>query len=728
MPAIAKWCFRHRFVVIATWVVLLIGLSALAQAIKIDYNNSFQVPGTGSAAAQELLAKAVPAQAGDSDTIVWRVSHGTVRDPAVMARMAGVLGKIASLPEVAGVASPYGPHTAAQISGDGRIAYATVQFTNQADNLVKADITRVIDTAEAARAAGLDVQLGGPAIESAQQPPVSVSSAVGVLAAAMVLFIAFGSLLAMLLPIVTAIAGVGGGLLAVALLTHAMSVTSLAPILGALIGLGVGIDYALFIVTRQRRGLQSGLAPEEAAVKAIDTSGRAVLLAGITVCIALLGIVVLGLSFLNGLAVASALTVVFTMAAAVTLLPALLGVFGTRVLSRRQRRRLADHSTTPGSRGLWARWSGTVERKPAVLATAAAAVMVILAIPVLSLRLGSSDQGNDPSSTATRQAYDLLAKGFGPGFNGPLLLVARTSSPADIAALRSLEARLPQMANVAGVRTLTATPDTSVIQVTPSTSPQAKATSDLIATLRDHAIPAAEHGTTLQVYIGGVTATFADFAAVVAGKMPWFLLAIVGLSFLLLAAAFRSLLIPATAAVMNLLAAATTFGVLTAFFQWGWGTEAFGLGKAGPIESFLPVLTLAILFGLSMDYQVFLISRINEEWVHGRDNRRAVRVGQLESARVITAAATIMICVFLTFSFLGQRDVAEFGIGLAAAVALDAFILRTVLIPALMHMFGNANWWLPRWLDRRLPHLAIEPPAPATPVPAIPAIPAVAKS
>ena len=343
--------------------------------------------------------------------------------------------------------------------------------------------------------------------------------------------------------------------------------------------------------------------------------------------------------------------------------------------------------------------------------------MVILAIPVLSLRLGSSDQGNDPSSTTTRQAYDLLAEGFGPGFNGPLLLVAHTSSPAGAAALRSLEVRLPQTADVASVRTLTATPGTSVIQVTPGTSPEAKATSNLIATLRDHAIPAAEHGTTLRVYIGGVTATFTDFATVVAGKMPWFILTIVGLSFLLLALAFRSLLIPATAAVMNLLAAAATFGVLTAFFQWGWGTEAFGLGKAGPIEAFLPVLTLAILFGLSMDYQVFLVSRMNEEWAHRRDNRRAVRAGQLETARVITAAATIMICVFLTFSFMGQRDIAEFGIGLAAAVALDAFTLRTILVPALMHMFGNANWWLPRWLDRRLPHLAIEPPA-RTPAPA----------
>ena len=713
MSAIARWCFRHRFAVIAAWALVLVGLGALSQAVKSDYNNSFSLPGTGSTTAQQLLTKAIPSQAGDSDTIVWQVSHGTVRDAAVATRMSGILEQIAAMPEVAAVVSPYGPHGAAQVSRDGRTAYATVNFAKQANNLAKADITRVIDAAEAARAPGLNVQLGGQAIEQTEQTPLGVSSTVGVLAAAVVLFIAFGSLLAMLLPIVTAIAGVGGGLMAITPLTHAMNVVDFAPILGALIGLGVGIDYALFIVTRHRRGLQSGLTPEAAAVTAIDTSGRAVLFAGSTVCIALLGILVLGVGFLNGLAVASALTVVFTVLAAVTLLPALLGVFGMRVLSRRQRRRLVAAASAPGAAGAWARWARTVERRPAVLAAAAAAVMLVLAIPVLSLRLGSSDQGNDPSSTTTRQAYELLADGFGPGFNGPLLLVTQTSSPGDVTALKRLEAELPTVANVTNVTPVAAARGVDVIQVTPGTSSEAKATSDLISTLRSDTIPAAERGTTLRVYIGGVTATFADFATVVNAKLPWFILTIVGLSFLLLVVAFRSLLIPGTAAAMNLLAAAASFGVLTAFFQWGWGTDAFGLGKAGPVEAFLPVVTLAILFGLSMDYQVFLVSRMNEEWVHGRRNSDAVRTGHVETARVITAAATIMICVFLTFSFLGSRDVAEFGIGLAAAVALDAFILRTVLVPAAMHLFGNANWWLPRWLDRRLPHLAIESPDPA---------------
>jgi len=623
MSAIGRWCFRHRFAVIAAWVLVLVGLGALSQAVKSNYNNSFSLPGTGSTTAQQLLAKTIPDQAGDSDTIVWQVSHGTVRDAAVTTRMSGVLKQITAMPEVTAVVSPYGPRGAAQISRDGRTAYATVDFAKQANDLAKADITRVVDAAEAARAPGLNVQLGGQAIEQTEQTPLGVSTTVGVLAAAVVLFIAFGSLLAMLLPIVTAIAGVGGGLMAITPLTHTMNVVDFAPILGALIGLGVGIDYALFIVTRHRRGLQSGLTPEEAAVKAIDTSGRAVLFAGSTVCVALLGILVLGVGFLNGLAVASALTVVFTVLAAVTLLPALLGVFGMRVLSRRQRRRLGTQAHASGPLGLWARWAGTIERRPAILAAAAATVMLILAVPVLSLRLGSSDQGNDPSSTTTRQAYDLLADGFGPGFSGSLLLVAQTSSPADVAGLRTLEAGLPKVADVTSVRQIAARSGTVVIQVTPGTSPEAKATSDLISALRNDTIPAAERGTTLRVYIGGVTATFADFATVVDAKLPWFILTIVGLSFLLLVVAFRSLLIPGTAAVMNLLAAAATFGVLTAFFQWGWGTNAFGLGKAGPVEAFLPVVTLAILFGLSMDYQVFLVSRMNEEWVHGRGTDRA---------------------------------------------------------------------------------------------------------
>ena len=719
MSFIARWCFRHRFAVIAAWVLALIALTALAQAVKAEYNNSFSLPGTGSTTAQQLLASTVPAQPGDSDTIVWHVGTGTVRDPAVMTRMSAALTRIATFPEVASVISPYGPGGTAQVSRNDRTAYAVVNFTKQSGDLARADVDRVINAAQAAREPGLDVQLGGPAIE--KQPAPSFGTAAGVLAAAIVLFIAFGSLLAMLLPLITALAGVAGGLMAIAPLTHSMSVVSIAPIIAPLIGLGVGIDYALFIVARYRRSLEAGLTPEEAAVTALNTSGRTVLFAGGTVCIALLGILVLNFGFLNGLAIASALTVVLTMLATITLLPALFSLFGRRVLTRRQRRRLGTLGTEPGPAGgpepavtgAWARWADIVQRRPAVLAAVAVAVMVVLAIPLSRLQLGTSDQGHDPASTTTRQAYDLLAQGFGPGFNGPLVLAAQASSPADAAALRALEARLPHLADVASVAADTAASGTTVIQLTPRTSPEAPATTALITTLRTSTIPAAEQGTTLRVYVGGQSATNADFTSAVEAKLPWFLLTIIGLSFLLLVIAFRSLLIPATAAVMNLLAAAATFGVMTALFQWGWGIGAFGLGTACLVESFLPIFILPILFGLSTDYQVFLVSRMSEEWARSRDSHRAVRVGQAGTARIITAAAAIMMCVFLAFSLISQRSIAEFGISLTIAVALDAFVLRTVCVPAIMHMSGAASWLLPRWLDRRLPRLAIEPAQPA---------------
>ena len=635
-----------------------------------------------------------------------------------------MLARVSHVPEVASVASPYLPGGKVQISPDGRTAYATVTFTQAADNLNKTDINRVITVATAAREPGLAVELEGKAISNTEQAPVSSASAIGIGAAVVILLIAFGSLFAMALPIVTAVAGVGSGLMLMAPLSHLMSVSGIAPILGALIGLGVGVDYALFIVTRYRRGLQSGLDPERSAVLALNTSGRAVLFAGGTVCIALLGLLTLGLGFLNGLAVAAAITVVCTVLAAVTLLPALFGVLGQRVLSRRQRRRLRadgpDHARN-GS-GMWARWSRTVARFPAVLAAAALAVMVVVSLPVLHLRLGASDSSNDPTSSHTYKAYEMLAEGFGPGFSGPLLVVAQPQSDADRAALDRLDRALTHVPGVAAVQTERAQtrpgagPAVEVTQVIPTTAPEAQSTSNLITQLRNTVIPRYTHGTTLRVYVGGLTATFDDFAAVTSAKLPWLLAAIVGFGFLLLMLTFRSLLIPATTAVLNLLAAAASFGVLTAFFEWGWGTSAFGLGRAGPIEGYMPELVLAILFGLSMDYQVFLVSRMAEEWSRTRDNARSVLAGQTETARVITAAASIMIAVFIAFVFMGQRDIAEFGIGLAAAVALDAFVLRTVLVPAVMHLCGRANWWLPRWLDRRLPHLAVEPPAEEQPV------------
>jgi putative drug exporter of the RND superfamily len=657
-----------------------------------------------------LLNTAFPGHAGDQDSIVWHVTSGGVDALAVRARVTTMLDKVAAAPAVASVVSPYAARGAAQISRNAKTAYATVVFDAQAANLSTADDTRVVHLAEAARAPGLQVELGGAAVENALRPSVGISVVVAVVAAALVLFIAFGSLLAMLVPLLIAIAALVSGLMAIGLLSHGLSIPSTGPTMATLIGLGVGIDYALFVVTRHRNNIKGGLSPEDAAVAALNTSGRAVLFAGTTVCIALLGMLVLNVSYVSGLGIAAAITVLFTVVAATTLLPALLGVLGMRVLSRSERRRRAvDGPIEDGASGWWQRFAAFVQRHPVQLASGAVVVMLVLAVPTLSLRLGSSDAANDPTASTTHQAYELLADGFGPGFNGPLQLVATTDSPADTAAFAKLAMTLRIEPGIAAVSAPVVGRGAEVINVIPTTSPEAAATSTLIGHVRTDVIPAAERGTTLHVYVGGVTAANDDFATVIGHKLLLFIGIIVALGFLLLLLAFRSLLVPLVAALMNLLAAAAAFGVLVAIFQFGWGLHLLNLGQAGPVESFLPVLILSVLFGLSMDYEVFLVSRIREEWVVTRDNHAAVRRGQATTGRVIIAAATIMVLVFSAFILTGQQIIGEFGLGLAAAVLIDAFLLRTVLVPAVMHLFGPANWWLPRWLDAILPHVSFEP-------------------
>ena len=717
MSTLARWCYRHRLVVITIWVALLVGLGVMSGVVKNKTDNSLVLPGTGSNTAQELLQRSGAAQAGDADQIIWQVGPGrSVTEPAVQQRISAMLTQVSHLPEVASVAGPYGPGGEVQLSSDKRTAYATVNFTQQADTLNHDDVKLVVSTAAAAREPGLAVELGGAAIESVQQPPSSTSSAIGIAAAAVILFVVFGSLLATALPIVTAVAGVGSGMLLVSPLSHLMAVNGVAPVLGALIGLGVGIDYALFILTRHRRGLEAGLDPEQSTVEALNSTGRAVLFAGGTVCVALLGLLTIGVGFIDGLAVPAALTVVCTVIASLTLLPALFGVFGLRVLGRRRRRALlaGEQGRAESGQGAWARWAQAVPRFAPVLATVGLAAMLLISAPVTHLKLGFVDASNDAASSTSYKAYTMLADGFGPGFNGPLFLVSEVQSPADQAALDRLDHALATVPGVAAVQAPPAPAAGSAIEVTqvlPTTAPQAQATSDLIDHLRGSVVPAFEDGTTLRVYVGGVTASNDDFAAMTSAKLPLLLVTVVGLSFLLLLVAFRSLLIPALTAALNLLAGAASFGVLTAYFQWGWGTRLFGQGPASPIMGYMPEIVLAVLFGLSMDYQVFLVSRMAEEWSHSRDNTKAVIAGLTHTARVITAAALIMIAVFAAFSLTSQRDVAEFGVGLAAAVALDAFIVRTVLVPSVMHLCGPANWWLPKLLDRWMPHLAIEPPA-----------------
>lgn len=718
MAALARWCIRRSAVVIVLWLAAFAGVATAAAVTGSAYSNDYDIPGTESSTVSRLLEQRFPDRAGDTDTIVWHTADhaGTVRSADVERRMTAALGRVAELPGVISVTGPYGTDDTSRINADQRTAYATVVFREPAADLGENEVRRVLDTARSAAVPGLEIEMGGAGAGLTETAgPAHLSEAIGVAVAAVVLFLAFGSLAATLLPIATALIGVGTAYAAIGLLGHAMNVADFAPMLGMLIGLGVGIDYALFIVTRHRRGLRQGLPVAEAAQRAVTTSGRAVIFAGATVCLALLGMLVLRLSFLNGVAVAAALTVALTVAASITLLPALLGLMGMRALSRRERRRLAeDGPRTRTVPGLATRWASFVERHPKVLGAVAVGVMLALALPTLSLRLGTSDQGNNPEASTTRQAYDLLAEGFGPGFNGPLTLMGSIDGAEDRMAFTRLTTTLRTTEGVASVSAadLGGRGDTGVITVVPTTAPQSPDTSGLVERLRTDVLPKAEEGTSLRVYVGGLTAGYDDFAAVIVSKLPLFVGVVVALGCVLLLLAFRSIGIPVKAAVMNVAAVAASFGVVVAVFQWGWGSEPLGLGRAGPIEPFLPVIMVSVLFGLSMDYQVFLVSRMYEEWQHTRDNRLAVRVGLAETSRVINSAAVIMIAVFSAFVLSGDRIIAMFGIGLAAAVALDAFVLRTLLVPALMHLLGGANWWLPGWLERILPRISIEAPDP----------------
>ena len=721
MSVLARWCHRHRLVTVLLWVGLLVGLGAMSGAVGTKYSDSMSMPATESSKAMDLLKAGMPAAAGDTDTVVWHTAAGSVNDAATKERMSRALEEISTSPSVASVVSPYSPQGALQVSKDGATAYAQVTFTGNAHDIPKADVEHVVGLAKQARTDVLDVQLGGQAIQNTENEMGGTSEIIGIVAALIVMTLVFRSVWAAALPILTAVAGVGTGVIGTGLLSHGMTIASVAPTLGVLVGLGVGIDYALFIVNRHRKGLMAGLSVQDSVAKALNTSGRAVLFAGLTVVIALLGMLILGIGFLNGMAVSAALTVALTVLAAITLLPAMLGMLKLKVLSRAQRRQLAEHGPSEvHATGFWSRWAAKVQARPTGKAVVALLVMVAVALPVFSLRLGSSDAGNNPRTTTSRQAYDLMAGGFGAGSNGPLLLVAEAPAAQDKAALDKLVAELKGLDGVAQVSALPMTDGQSIgtVRVVPTTSPQSVQTSDLITELRERVVPQAEAGTDLQVHVGGATATAADFADVLISKLPLFIAIIVGLGCLLMMVAFRSVLVPLMGVAMNLLTMGVAFGAIVAVFQWGWGSEALGVGAAGPVEAFAPVMIIAILFGLSMDYQVFLISRMHEEWTHTRDNRRAVRVGHAETGQVITAAAVIMACVFAAFIFGGQRMIAEFGLGLALAVLLDVLVLRMVLVPALMHRFGKANWWLPGWLDKLLPHVSVEGEPDQAPVPA----------
>lgn len=713
MRTLATWCVRHRRWVLAGWLVALIGLTLLSRSVGSAYKDSFSLNGTQSFQAQNLLQKVAPRAAGDHEQVVIAVKQGMVTDSAVRAQVDSMLAKVAVLPDVASVASPYGPRGAAQISRSGQIAFANVTMTTQAIKVPTAAAQRFVNTAKAGAGHGVEVEVEGQVAKAAGRSSIN-SVGYGAAAALVVLLLVFGSLLAAALPLITAGIALGTGVAVISMLSHVLTTASFSSQLSLLIGLGVGVDYALFIVTRHRQGLQRGKPAEQAIVDALDTSGRAVMFAGITVCIALLGMFALGVSFLYGVAVAASIAVLFTVIASLTLLPALLGFFGPRVLGRKARKALAEgRLTTSDESPGWGRWARILRDRPVLIATASAALMLIIAIPFVSMRLGSADSGSDPAGTTTRKAYDLLAEGFGPGYNGPLQLVAQVDGPPQVAAFTKVAAAVAKTRGVVQVTPpkvipgQPGEPGVATADVYPIGSPQDAATTTLLHRLRNAVVPAASSDG-VRVLIGGQTAIFEDFSTVLTNKLPMFIGVVVLLSFLLLTAVFRSLLIPAIAAVMNLLTAAASFGVITAVFQWGWLASLIGIDKTGPIEAFVPVMMFAIVFGLSMDYEVFLVTRIYEEWHRTNDTREAVTRGLAATGRTITAAAAIMVLVFAAFILGGERVIELFGLGLAGAVFLDAVIVRSVLVPALMLLGGKANWWLPRSLDRVLPHLNVE--------------------
>ena len=714
MLRLARWCVAHRRRVVVGWIAVAVVITAFAGGVGRHYATNFTLPGTESQRASDLLTREFTTQSGDVDTIVFRVSRGTVDAPAVRAAIIPLLAHVRTAPHVAAVISPYSTRGSVQVSPNRMAAFATINYDKRANLLANNTGKPVLDEIDAVHVPGLRVAAGGQVVEQAEGFSIGPATAVGVIAALLILILTFGSLTAAGMPLITAGLGLITGVGLIGIATRVTSMSNVAPQLALMIGLGVGVDYALFIVTRFRENYLELRDTERSIVAAMDTSGRAILLAGTTVVIALLGMFATGISFMYGLAIASVIAVLLTMAASLTLLPAVLSRFGARLVDSRSSRRLLSRrrQTKPvgaSRRSQWRRWSETVQQRPRTLAVVSLAVMIALLVPAFALRLDTSDAGNDPANVSSRHAFDLLARGFGPGFNGPLTLVARLPRRDQAPALATVRAAASATRGVVAVTQprIGHTGAIAVMQVYPDSAPQAQATTDLVNRLRHQVLPPLERRTGISLLIGGFTAGSIDFSQVLSDKLPLFIALVVLLSALLLFVIFRSLVIPVQAALMNLLSIGGAIGATVAVFQWGWLGSLLGVEK-GPVEPWIPVLMFAVVFGLSMDYEVFLISRVREQWVRNRDASRAVADGISYTGRVITAAAAIMVCVFLSFMLGDQRTIKEFGFGLAFAVFLDALVVRCVLLPAVLELLGAITWRLPHRLDTRLPHINIE--------------------
>ena len=707
MRKLAAWCHDRRRTVIGLWVAAFFLFAALWATAAGEYVNSFQLPGTESQRAYDLLKEKFPAQSGDTASVVFAVDEGRVLDNRT--EIERVRTEIEKSPEVLAVGDPFA--RGAPVSEDGRITFAQIQFRKGGGDVDVAAIkTMAEDTLALDGKGGVQVALGGDIIHWSTAEQGGAGEIFGLLVAALVLFLTLG-VVAMGLPLLNALFAMVVSLSLMAVLgTRLLDVVDWSPQLAAMIGIGVGIDYALLILNRFRLERGAGRDVRDATLVAIDTSGRAVLFAGVVVVIAMLGMMLLGISFLYGPAIAAALSVLFTMTAALTLMPALLSKIGRRIKPAKAGEGgggdLADQE-----RGFAARWSHFVARRPLPVAILALAVLIALALPATHMRLATSDASTYKKDDTTRIAYDLLKEGFGPGFSAPLLLAVELPNAGDQAPLKPIGDALSQQDGIAQVLPpqLNESGDTATMIAYPTTTPQDERTDEVVKAARAETLPPIEQQTGARVSIGGATATNLDFASTIRDKLPLFIGVVVGLSLLLLAVVFRSLLIPVKAGIFNLLSIAGAFGVVTLIFQDGNLAGLFG-DATGPIESFLPIMVFAVVFGLSMDYEVFLVSRMHEEWVHTKDARYAVQHGLAMTGRVVTAAAIIMIAVFGAFAIGNERALAMMGVGFASAIFIDAFIIRLLLLPAVMHLVGPAMWWMPAWLERRLPHLHIEPP------------------